>query len=214
MKKRGLFVTLDGGDGAGKSYQAAALRGELESRGIPVLLCRDPGSTRLGEKIREILLQSENVEISTVSEVFLFMAARAQMVDELILPALEEGKLVIADRFFLSTVVYQGYAGGTDPADIMEVAKIAVQNRFPDLTILLDLPPEEGMARIDRPLDRMEKKGLEFHRKVRDGFLKGAELLSRNYGAKVAVIDAAQPKEAVSGQILDIVLRTGDEIHR
>lgn len=206
MKNSGIFITLDGGDGVGKSSQAARLRDLLESSGKPVLLCHDPGTTRLGESVRAILLRSEGVEIGAMGEMFLFMAARAQMMEEIILPALEAGKVVIADRFLLSTLVYQGYAGGLSPKEIMDVGRIAVCGRFPDLTVLLDLPPETGMARINRPLDRMERKGAEFHRKVREGFLKGIELMKREYGAATAVIDASPDPETVAAQIKEAVL--------
>lgn len=205
-KERGLFLSIDGGDGVGKSSQIAMLERSLRGEGYPVLTCRDPGTTRLGEAVRKILLKSEGVEISAVSETLLFMAARSQMVEETILPALTDGKVVIADRFLLSTVVYQGYAGGLPPNEIMTVGLIATKKLLPDLTILLDIAPEVGLARIRRPLDRMEKKGLEYHRRVRDGFLAGAHLLSERYSSETLVVDASGTKGEVAEIIRSAVL--------
>ncbi len=203
----GFFMTIDGGDGAGKSFQAQRLEESLRARGIPVLLCRDPGSTRLGEAVREILLNSKGMRISLQSEMLLFMAARAEMVHETILPALESGNVVIADRFILSTLVYQGIAGGLPLDDIMRVGQAAVQGRFPDLTILLDLPAEVGMARISRPLDRIEQKGIEFHKKVEIGYRKALGFLAEASGTDTLLVDAARSPEEVAAQILDETIR-------
>ncbi len=204
---RGFFVTIDGGDGAGKSLQAKRLEESLRADGIPTLLCRDPGSTRLGEAVREILLGRREMQISPRSEMLLFMAARAEMVCETILPALEAGGVVIADRFLLSTLVYQGIAGGLPLDEIMQVGRVTVQGRFPDLTILLDLPAEIGMARINRPLDRIEQKGLEFHKKVAAGYRRALDLLAEESGTAPLRIDAARDPDAIAAQIYAEVIR-------
>ena len=204
---RGFFITIDGGDGAGKSVQAKRLEESLRADGIPVLLCRDPGSTRLGEAVREILLGRSEIEICPQSEMLLFMAARAEMVHETILPALEEGGVVIADRFLLSTLVYQGIAGGLPLDEIMRVGQVAVRSRFPDLTILLDLPAEVGMARINRPLDRIEQKGLAFHKKVEAGYREALDFLAEKSGTVPLLIDAAREPDRIALEIYDAVTR-------
>ena len=204
---RGFFITIDGGDGAGKSLQAKRLEASLRADGIPVLLCRDPGSTRLGEAVREILLSRAEMEICPTSEMLLFMAARAEMVHETILPALETESVVIADRFLLSTLVYQGIAGGLPLDEIMRVGQAAVQGRFPDLTVLLDLPAEVGMSRIDRPLDRIEQKGIAFHKKVESGYRRALDFLVEKSGTDPLKIDASQDPDSIAAQIYAEVTR-------
>lgn len=200
-----MFITIDGGDGVGKSTQIARLSDFLSDAGHPTLVCRDPGTTRLGEAVRGLLLGAHETDISAVSELFLFMAARSQMVRELIRPALEEGNVVIADRFLLSTLVYQGYAGGLSTDDIWTVGQIATEGLYPDLTIILDLDPEQAMKRIDRPFDRMELKGAEYHRAVREGFLRGARELTEKYHREVLLLDASESPNAVADRIADRV---------
>ena len=197
--KSGYFITIDGGDGAGKSLQAAKLRDSLETEGYSVFLCRDPGTTRLGEAVREILLNREEIPIAPQSEMLLFMAARAEMISENILPALEEGKVVIADRFLLSTLVYQGIAGGLALEEIMRVGEVAVQGRFPDLTILLDISAETARSRLARPLDRIEKKGLDFHKKVESGYREALRYFAAAGRGETARVNAdGSPSEVAS----------------
>ncbi|MBQ3388348.1 MAG: dTMP kinase [Thermoguttaceae bacterium] len=197
----GFFITIDGGDGAGKSHQAAKLRDSLEAEGYSVFLCRDPGTTRLGEAVREILLNREEIPIAPQSEMLLFMAARAEMISENILPALEEGKIVIADRFLLSTLVYQGIAGGLALEEIMRVGEVAVQGRFPDLTILLDISAEAARLRLARPLDRIEKKGLEFHKKVESGYREALRFLAAAGRGGTVMIDADGSPDEIAALI-------------
>ena len=197
----GFFITIDGGDGAGKSLQAAKLRDSLEAEGYSVFLCRDPGTTRLGEAVREILLNREEIPIAPQSEMLLFMAARAEMISENILPALEEGKVVIADRFLLSTLVYQGIAGGLALEEIMRVGEVAVQGRFPDLTILLDISAEAARLRLARPLDRIEKKGLEFHKKVESGYREALRFLAAAGRGGTVMIDAGGSPDEIAALI-------------
>lgn len=169
-----MFFSIDGGDGAGKSTQAELLREWLRCEGHDVVACRDPGSTRLGEAVRGILLDRHDLDIHRRSEMFLYMAARTQMVEEVIRPALEQGKTVVSDRFLLANVCYQGYGGGLDVATLWEVGRVATDGILPDLTIVLDLPSLTAAGRIDRPLDRMEQQGEAFHARVREGFLAEA----------------------------------------
>lgn len=199
--KNGFFITIDGGDGAGKSLQAAKLRDWLEAGGYSVFLCRDPGTTRLGEAVREILLNREEIPITARSEMLLFMAARAEMISEKILPALEEGNIVIADRFLLSTLVYQGIAGGLALEEIMRVGEVAVQGRFPDLTILLDISAEAARLRLARPLDRIEKKGLEFHKKVESGYREALRFIAACGRGGTVKIDAGGSPDEVAALI-------------
>ena len=137
----GFFLVLDGPDGGGKTTQAARLADWLRERGFDVVACRDPGGTELGNRLRSILLDRHAVPISIRAEMLLYMASRAQMVEEVIRPALEAGHVVVCDRFLLATIVYQGHAGGLDPSEIAAVGKAATGGLFPDLTIVLDVDP-------------------------------------------------------------------------
>jgi dTMP kinase len=169
-----MFISIDGGDGAGKSTQVEQLCNWLRQQGRELVTCRDPGSTKLGEAVRNILLNRHDLEIHRRSEMFLYMAARTQMVEEVIRPALESGKTVVSDRYLLANVAYQGYGGGLDVDTLWNVGRVATGGLMPDVTIVLDLPSEAASARISRPLDRMELQGAAFHARVREGFLAEA----------------------------------------
>jgi dTMP kinase len=198
-----MFFTLDGIDGTGKSTQLALLADWLRSIGIEVVVCRDPGGTALGEAIRKILLDSRQVPIARTSEMLLYMAARAQLVAEVISPALAAGKTVVCDRFLLANVVYQGHAGGLDVETLWQIGRVATAGVEPDLTLLLDLPLEVAAARLDRPLDRMEQQGAAYRARLREGFLH--EAARRPEG--IVVVDAAQTVEAVHAEIRATVSR-------
>ena len=192
-----MFFSIDGGDGAGKSTQIALLCQWLRETGRDVVACRDPGSTPLGEAVRRILLDRLDLHIHRRSEMLLYMAARAQMTEEVIRPALASGKIVVADRYLLSNVAYQGYGGGLDVATLWEVGRVATGGLAPDLTLLLDMPAEAAAARLDRPLDRMEQQGAAFHARVREGFL--AEAARRPQ--EIVVVDASRTVEQVQADI-------------
>ncbi|MDO5581458.1 MAG: dTMP kinase [Planctomycetia bacterium] len=201
-----MFLSIDGGDGVGKSTQLALLKKYLENQGRSVVVCRDPGSSPLGESIREILLRARSsMSISDRSELFLFMAARAQLIEEVIRPALAEGKIVLVDRFLLSTVVYQGYAAGLSPESIWKIGQFAVGSCFPDITFLLDLDPDQAMNRIQRPLDRMELKGSEYHKRVRDGFRSAIKEIPLYFSAKGYLIDAGLPPEEITKKMIEFL---------
>ncbi len=200
-----MFISLDGIDGAGKSTQIDLLRQHLESKGISVICFRDPGSTKLGEAVREILLHREDIPLATTSEMLLYMAARAQLVAEQLRPALESGSTVICDRFLLANVVYQGVAGGLSVDDLWAVGKCATGGLTPDATIVLDLDPEVAFQRIQRGPDRLEKRGLEYFRLVRQGFLKQVA----QAGGKTTVVDAAQDVQRIHRQIAVFVDHVG-----
>jgi len=183
----GKFIVFDGNEGCGKSTQAAMARDRLQQLGLSVLLVRDPGSTRIGEQIRQILLNPEHTEMGMRCEMLLYMAARAQMMYELIAPALEQGKVVISDRFISSTLAYQLGGDGLSAAEIRKVGDIAIKHRWPDLTIILDLPVERSAARVrpkftlfpDDPdagvkKDRIELRSMAYHEQVRQNFLRQA----------------------------------------
>jgi dTMP kinase len=193
-----MFFSFDGIDGVGKSTQARLFCDALRERGYDVVTCRDPGSTPLGERIRELLLTSDaGTPIGVRSEMLLYMAARAQLVDEVIRPALEAGKVVVSDRYLLANIVYQGHAGGLDPAAIRDVGRIATNGTLPDCIFLLDMPPGEADRRLNRPLDRMESQGYEYRKRLQEGFLAEAA----HWGQRIHVIDAARPVNVVHADI-------------
>jgi dTMP kinase len=191
----GLFIVLDGPDGCGKSTQAARLVKRLMDAGRPAVHLREPGGTPAGEKIREILLDP-SVNLNTNAETFLFMAARAQLVHQRFNPVLSHGDNIVCERWISSTVAYQGIAGGFGVSNVMELGKHAIGSLVPDLLLILDVPPEVGLARVKRGLDRMEQKGLDYHRKVRDGYLA-----TRTLFPKVDVIDATRQEDAVAADV-------------
>jgi dTMP kinase len=197
-----MFLSIDGIDGTGKSTQLRLLCDWLASLGRDVVTCRDPGSTPLGERIREILLHSgSDTPIGRRSEMLLYMAARAQLVDEVIRPALAAGKTVVSDRYLLANIVYQSYAGGLDLAAVRGVGAVATDGLMPDAVLLLDMPPEAADQRLNRELDRMENRGSDFRRRLRDGFLAEARL--PNSG--IHLIHADQSVDAVHGEIRAVV---------
>ncbi len=168
---KGLFLSLDGIDGAGKTTQAKRLADWLRAQQCPVTMCRDPGGTLAGDKIRQVLLDRTTGVISPLTETFLYMASRCQLVEEVVRPALARGDVVLCDRFVLSTVVYQGHAGNLDPALCWELGRIATSNTLPDYTFVFDMPVETALERKQGPADRMEDKGNHFLQRVREGFL-------------------------------------------
>ncbi len=193
-----MFFSFDGVDGVGKSTQIRLLAEALRGRGQEVVTCRDPGATPLGERLREILLDHHGLEIHRRSEMLLYMASRAQLVEEIIRPALAAGRTVISDRYLLANVVYQGHAGGLAPADIWRVGEITVGGLMPDLVFVLDMPAERAAARIQRAADRMEAQGLDFLESVRQGFLAEA----RQQPERVVVIDADRPADIVHADVV------------
>jgi len=174
MPDTGLFIVFDGSEGCGKTTQVSLLKQRLEAQGRSVLLVRDPGTTRIGEQIRTILLNPDHDEMAMRCEMLLYMAARAQMMAETILPALAEGKTVISDRFVSSTLAYQLGGDGLTAADIRAVADIAIRNRWPDLTLILDMPVKTSMARVRRAKDRIEQRPMAYHEEVRRNYLSQA----------------------------------------
>ena len=170
-----MFFVFEGVDGAGKSTQLEHLVRWLQRQGHDVVVGQDPGSTGLGTRLRELLLGNHDLPISMVAEMMLFTTARAQLVEELVRPALAAGKTVVLDRYVFSTVVYQGYAGNLDPEDIRRVNQIATGGLLPDLTLILDIPVAAAVQRLGEALDRMESRGEDYLNRVREGFQLEAE---------------------------------------
>ncbi len=184
-RAQGLFITFEGPEGCGKSTHSRLLCDFLKARGYECLLTREPGGTRTGEEIRRILLHSDGVEMSNLTELFLFEAARSQIVEELIAPNLADGKIVICDRFTDATICYQGYAGGVDLKSINVLNALATGSLKPDLTILLDVDTVTGLGRAkSKGVDRMERKKLVYHKRVRAGYLK----LAKKFPRRIKVI--------------------------
>ncbi|MFA7248739.1 MAG: dTMP kinase [Dehalococcoidia bacterium] len=194
--RAGWFVTLEGGEGAGKSTQIAALARLATVAGLEVVTCREPGGTPLGERLRSALLSTEAGETTPApaAELLVFTAARAQLVAEVIRPALERGALVICDRFSDSTMAYQHYGRGLDRAMVEAANHAATQGLVPDLTVLLDLPPEQAFQRGDRGGDYLEREDMAFHRRVRRGFLELAAAEPERW----LVLDATHPEMQIT----------------
>ncbi|HTU24388.1 MAG TPA: dTMP kinase [Pirellulales bacterium] len=193
-----MFFAFDGLDGVGKTTQLELFCQWLEGQGREVVRTVDPGTTPLGEQVRSVLLDRHGTRIDPLAEMLLFMAARAQLVSETILPALEAGKVVVSDRFLLANVVYQGYGRGLDVAAVWEVGRVATAGVMPDLTVVLDMPPDAASGRLARPLDRMETaQDGAFRDRLRSGFL--AEACARP--SAIVMIDGARPIEVVQAEI-------------
>jgi len=190
---RGRFVVFEGPDGSGKSTQFRRLVDLCGVAGVPVTPVREPGGTVAGEKIREVLLTKATTGMSVRCEMLLFMASRAELIERVIIPALNRGELVVADRFVASTLAYQGTAGGLPGSDIAAAARVATRGLMPDLYMLYDVDQKVAATRLSPLLDRMESKGAAFHEAVRRGYLDQAKADPRRY----AVIDASQKEEAV-----------------
>jgi dTMP kinase len=197
---RGLFVTLEGPEGGGKTTQAALLAEALGRDGRDVLLCAEPGGGAIPRAIRGLLLDPASAGMTTRTELLLFLAARAQNVDETIRPALDAGRIVVCDRFSDSTLAYQGYAGGLDLESVRSMNAFATGGLLPDLTLVLDIDAHVGLAR-QPDWNRMEAKGLEYHQRVRQGFLS----LARCSPERIRVLDASHPIDDLHAEIHQLV---------
>lgn len=201
IMSKGIFISLEGPDGAGKTTQIGYIREYFEAKGKEVLITREPGGTAISEKLREILLDKANMEMADTTEMLIYAAARAQLVAQVIKPALDQGKIVISDRFVDSSIAYQGF--GRDLGDQVRIVNLsATAGLEPDLTIFIDIDPEKGRARIGKEsLDRMEQEKADFHRKVYEGYKQICE----SCPTRIMVIDGDRTKEEVRDNITDIL---------
>jgi dTMP kinase len=197
----GKFIVFDGPDGSGKSTQMRRFMDWCKQNEVTVREVREPGGTPIGEQIRQVLLDPANESMTIQCEMLLYMASRAQLVDQEIVPAINRGELVVADRFVSATLAYQGAAGGLQTKWIQQVAEVAVSGHWPDLTLILDVDDETAAGRMNPLLDRMELKGREFHSKVREGFLKQALEMPEKY----CVIDSTEDEDSVEKAVQNAI---------
>ncbi|MBG9772304.1 thymidylate kinase [Brevibacillus laterosporus] len=201
----GMFISLEGGDGAGKSTAIALLEKRVTEQGLAVLVTREPGGVDIAEQIREVILNRENTKMDGRTEALLYAAARRQHLVEKVIPALEQGKIVLCDRFIDSSLAYQGVARGLPTDEIFAINQFAIQDRMPDLTFYLDVSPEVGLARIEanssREKNRLDLEKVSFHTRVREGY----ELLITKFPERIVRINADQPIEQVVDEMLTIM---------
>lgn len=198
MSERGVFVTFEGGEGCGKSTQLRLLARRLDAAGVPVRQLREPGGTAVGEAVRTILLDPEHAGLDDIAELLLYEAARAQLVAEVIEPALEAGEVVLCDRFYDSTTAYQGHARGIALDEVAELNRAATGGLAPDRTIVLDIRPSLGVARAtSHSTDRLEAEDLAFHERVRAGFLA----IAAQEPGRVRVVDASGDIDTVAEKV-------------
>lgn len=198
--KKGLFITLEGADGCGKTTQLNLLKEYLTSRGYEIVVTREPGGKGLGEKLREILLNYDG-EVSDRCEAFLYLADRAQNIDTIIKPAINSGKIVLCDRHTDSSVAYQGYGREQNIDNINMLNELAVNGVHPDLTIVFDIDTETSMARVGAEKDRLESAGIEFHKRVRNGYLE----IAKKNPQRIKVVNASQTIEDVQRDVIKII---------
>ena len=200
----GLFITIEGPEGSGKTTVAKMITERLKMEGYPVVYTREPGGV-------EIVLDVNNTKLDPRSEALLYAASRRQHLVEKVEPALAEGKIIICDRFIDSSLAYQGHARGLGIDEVFEMNMFAINKRLPDLTILLDIDPQEGLNRINKnrsgELNRLDLENLSFHQKVHEGY----EILKTKYAKRFSIVDANKSKEEVFKQVLDLVLKMCEE---
>ncbi|WP_340015148.1 dTMP kinase [Paenibacillus sp. FSL K6-1318] len=208
MQGRGKFITLEGGEGSGKTTMIGRIGSYFEERGIPYVVTREPGGIEIAEKIRSIILDPLHTAMDARTEALLYAAARSQHLAEKVEPALRAGKAVICDRFVDSSLVYQGYARGLGIENVWAINRFAIGDLMPNVTLYLDIEPEVGLARIDahdgREVNRLDLENLEFHRKVREGYF----LLKEQFPERIRVIDASMKQEDVLAAMI-LSLETG-----
>ncbi len=198
---KGKFITFEGSEGCGKSTQSKLLSRYLKASGYDVVYLREPGGTKISEKIRKILLDARNTGMDAQCEMLLYMASRAQIVSEIIKPSLKQGKIVICDRFLDSTLAYQGYGLGMDKTLIRSIGYFATGGIKPDLTIFLDLPVEKGLNARSRAKDRIEQRSIEYHKRVRNGYL----MLAKIEPKRIKIVRVAKEKNTTQERIREII---------
>ncbi|WP_221569228.1 dTMP kinase [Alkalihalobacillus sp. TS-13] len=210
--QNGLFITFEGPEGAGKTTIIKQIEQEVSKR-IQVLCTREPGGIDIAEQIRAVILNPENTKMDSRTEALLYAAARRQHLVEKVIPAIEEGKLVLCDRFIDSSLAYQGYARGLGIEEVYSINRFATEDRMPDLTVYFDLSPEVGLSRIDdneqREKNRLDLEKMEFHKKVQEGYKRVLSM----FPDRMVVVDAEQPIEKVYQDVLVVIERKLGEIN-
>jgi dTMP kinase len=200
-----MFITLEGNEGAGKSSIALAIKKELENRGYSLILSREPGGSRIAEQVRDILLERSNTNMSEETEALLYAASRAQHLNDIVLPALAKGKIVLCDRFIDSSMAYQGYAREIGMDKIWQINQFAINGCMPSLTLYLKIDPRKGLERVHsrgEELNRLDLMDLSFHEKV----AKGYDILAQKYPKRIVTIDASKEFDQVLSDCLDAIM--------
>lgn len=204
--KRGLFITFEGCDGCGKTTCIEKVHEMLNEEKIPHVLSREPGGSKIAEDIRKIILDKDNVEEDPRTEALLYAASRRQHLVEKVIPVLDEGTMVLCDRYLDSSLAYQGYARGLGIDNIMAINAFAIENTMPDLTFFLDLPPEIGLKRVQsraRESDRLDQEKLSFHKAVYEGY----QIINRRFSDRIVRIDASRSPDEVASSVFDVILK-------
>jgi len=205
FKLTGKFITFEGPEGSGKTSVIRAVKDFLVAEGYDILTTREPGGSSIAESIRDIILSKENTEMNAYTEALLFAASRSQHFTEIIIPALEAGKIILCDRFIDSSLAYQGYARGLGINNVFEINKFGIGNKLPDLTLFIDVPPKVGLKRVfdnqGRKVDRLDLETVEFHEKVYEGYL----LLAKQFENRFIVIDGTNPVETVVEDTIQVI---------
>ena len=201
---KGLFITFECGEGSGKTTVCRYVYERLLEAGFDVIYSREPGGSNIAEQIRSVILNVDNTDMDARTEALLYAASRRQHLAEVVLPALEAGKIVICDRFIDSSLAYQGYARGIGIDEVMSINSFAIDNCMPDLTLYLDVTPETGLSRIQGrgKIDRLDKESRDFHQKVYDGY----KIVCDKYPERIRIIDSEQPLDKVIEQTMDKVM--------
>ncbi len=207
--RKGLFITFEGGDGSGKTTASKYVCEQLKAAGYEVVYTREPGGSNIAEQIRSVILDVKNTLMDSRTEALLYAASRRQHLAEVILPALESGKIVICDRFVDSSLAYQGYARGIGIDEVMQINRFAIENCMPDLTIFFDIEPEVGLQRIHTRdyLDRLENESMAFHHRVHEGY----RLVCERYPERIRVIDSSRTIPEVQQQTMQLVMKLVEE---
>lgn len=202
---KGMFITFEGGDGAGKSTVINKVYEELVKKNLSCMITREPGGIDIAEQIREVILNVKNTKMDARTEALLYAAARRQHLAEKVIPALEEGKIVLCDRFLHSSLAYQGYARGLGIEEVYEINKFAIDSYMPDLVILFDIEPKLGLERINknkgREINRLDKENMDFHDKVREGY----SILMEKYNHNIVKVDASGEVDEVYLEVSKII---------
>lgn len=205
MSRKGIFISLEGPEGAGKTTVLSVVSERLQEEGYPVLVTREPGGIKISEAIREVILDNNNTEMDAKTEALLYAAARRQHLVEKVIPALEEGMIVLCDRFIDSSLAYQGYARGLGIDEVLKINEFAIEGTIPDLTIYFDISPEEGLARVlnntEREKNRLDREKLSFHERVYEGYKR----VIKQYEDRIVRTDASLTKEEVTTNVYNII---------